>query len=351
MVGRLTKMNGKIDVVVTWVDGNDPKWLEEKKNYDNAATSNGKEDSNSANRYRDWELMRYWFRGIEKNMPFINKIFFVTWGHVPQWLDTDNERLVVVKHKDYIPEKYLPTYNSNVIELNLHRIEELSENFVLFNDDIFLIDKTKEEMFFKNDKPCDMLISTTYYNYDVSTIFYHTVFNNLGVINKHFGMRWLGWKLVLKWISPKFGRKNMLTNFDTLVFKRVYGFIDQHFTISHKKSVFKEIWEKEYENLDRACMNKFRTPMDFSQWLMRYWNFMTGNFEPVKLYDIGDYYGLSDEESLETICNKIKERNRPLLVINDLIDGVSDEQFLHFKNKLIQEFDKLFPEKSSYEKY
>lgn len=343
------KLNNKIDVVVTWVDGSDEEWLKEKKKYD-PVSSKDEDNSNSAKRYRDWGLMRYWFRGIEKNMPFINKIFFVTWGHVPEWLNTDNERLVIIKHKDFIPEKYLPTYNSNVIELNLHRIKELSENFILFNDDFFIIDKTSENMFFKNDKPCDMLISTTYYNYDVSTDFYHTVFNNLGIINKHFGNKWLGWRLVLKWMSPKFGRKNIVKNFDTIMFKRIYGFIDQHFTISHKKSVFKRIWELENSNLDKACMNKFRTPMDFSQWLMRYWNFMTGNFEPVKLYDIGDYYELSDEKSLDIICNRINERRRPLLVINDLMDSADDKLFSKYKERLIQEFEKIYPDKCSFEK-
>lgn len=343
--------NNKIDVVVTWVDGNDPEWIKEKKKYDVTISSDLEDASNKSNRYRDWELMRYWFRGIEKNMPFINKIFFVTWGHVPEWLDINNPRIVIVNHTDYIPKKYLPTYNSNVIELNLHRIEGLSENFILFNDDVFIIDKTREEMFFKNDKPCDMLISTIYYNYDVSTPFYHTVFNNLGIINKHFSSKWLGWKRLIKWISPKFGRKNMMTNFYTIVFRRIYGFVDQHFTIAHKKSVFKKIWNLEHDNLDRACMNRFRSPMDFSNWLMRYWNFMTGNFEPIKLYDLGDYYELSDDKSLEVICNKIIEKNRPVLVINDLIDDVNDDQFKKYKSRLIQSFEKIFPDKSTFEKY
>ena len=93
--------------------------------------------------------MRYWFRGIEKFMPFVNKIFFVTWGHIPEWLNTDNEKLVIVNHRDYIPEKYLPTYNSNVIEMNFHRIKDLSECFVNFNDDMFITDYVTEDYFFK----------------------------------------------------------------------------------------------------------------------------------------------------------------------------------------------------------
>ena len=34
-------------------------------------------------------------------------------------------KLKLVSHKDYIPAEYLPTFNSNVIELWLHKIPEL----------------------------------------------------------------------------------------------------------------------------------------------------------------------------------------------------------------------------------
>ena len=51
---------------------------------------------------------------------------------------------------------YLPTFNINSIELNLHRIKGLSEHFVFFNDDMFLIDSVRPEDFFKNGFPCDL---------------------------------------------------------------------------------------------------------------------------------------------------------------------------------------------------
>ena len=47
-----------------------------------------------------------------------------------------------------MPEEYLPTFNSAAIELNLHRIEGLSENFVFFNDDMYLIQDVKPDDFF-----------------------------------------------------------------------------------------------------------------------------------------------------------------------------------------------------------
>ena len=104
-------MNDKIDFVVTWVDGSDPKWLAEKKKYNSSI--NVEEE---ICRYRDMKIFKYWFRAVEKYTPWVNKIYLITWGHLPDWINTSNEKLVIVNHEDYIPKKYLPTYNSNVIK-------------------------------------------------------------------------------------------------------------------------------------------------------------------------------------------------------------------------------------------
>ena len=56
-----------IDFVVLWVDGNDPEWRAEKAKYQGAVT----DDSNSVNRFRDWGLMPYWFRAVEKFTPWV----------------------------------------------------------------------------------------------------------------------------------------------------------------------------------------------------------------------------------------------------------------------------------------
>ena len=97
-----------IDIVILWVDGSDPTWLEEKRKY---APPSAK-DSNSVNRYRDWGLLPYWFRCIEKHAPWARKVHFVTWGHVPAFLNLNAPKLHVVKHRDFIPEEYLPTFSS-----------------------------------------------------------------------------------------------------------------------------------------------------------------------------------------------------------------------------------------------
>ena len=45
-------MNNKIDLVITWVDGTDPDWLQEKRLYESDVEWS---ESNNANRYRPSE--------------------------------------------------------------------------------------------------------------------------------------------------------------------------------------------------------------------------------------------------------------------------------------------------------
>lgn len=121
----------KIDFVVTWLDANDPIWRESYNKYRGGVH---KEDRG---RYRNWDLFRYWFRAVENYAPWVNKVFLVTNGKFPDWINAKHPKLVLIKHTDYMPEKYLPTFNSRAIELNFHCIPGLSEHFVYFNDDMF----------------------------------------------------------------------------------------------------------------------------------------------------------------------------------------------------------------------
>ncbi|MFQ7768319.1 MAG: hypothetical protein ACLRIL_08645 [Fusicatenibacter saccharivorans] len=110
---------------------------------------------NSTSRYRDWDILKYWFRGVEKFAPWVNQIHFVTYGHVPDWLNEKHSKLHIVKHEDFIPQEFRPTFSSHPIEWNFHRIEWLTENFVYFNDDMFLIKKFLRKIFLETK---DLLI-------------------------------------------------------------------------------------------------------------------------------------------------------------------------------------------------
>ena len=97
-------------------------------------------------RYRGYGIFNYWFRMIEKHAPWVNHIYLVTNGQ-NRMVELGYPQLKLVTHKEFIPKEYLPTYNSAAIELNLHRIEGLSENFLYFNDDMYLIRDSQPRFF------------------------------------------------------------------------------------------------------------------------------------------------------------------------------------------------------------
>ena len=63
-------MADAIDFVVLWVDGADPQWQAQRQQFCPRESNNG----DAGNRYRDWNLMRYWFRSVERFAPWVNRI-------------------------------------------------------------------------------------------------------------------------------------------------------------------------------------------------------------------------------------------------------------------------------------
>ena len=133
-----------MDIVITFVNGLDPVWQADYQKHTNVPILE--------KRFRDWGTLKYLFRGIAKNMPFIRKVHLVVSGEsqVPEWIN--REEVNVVLHSDIIPKEYLPTFNSNTIEMHLHRIEGLDEEFVYFNDDLFPMMPIEPTDFFREGK-------------------------------------------------------------------------------------------------------------------------------------------------------------------------------------------------------
>ncbi len=327
----------KIDFVIAWVDGNDEKWLLEKSKY-----SLVKENDQSKIRYRDWENLKYLFRGIEKYAPWVNNVFFITYGHLPSWLNVNNDKLKIIKHSDYIPEEYLPTFSANPIELNFHKIKDLSENFVYFNDDMFITDYVKEEDFFKNGLPCETAIlnPVTPSGLDVMDYIF---FNNTRIINKHFDKKICLKNNFFKFFNYKYG-KSVLRTCMCCNWRKFLGFKFTHFPTSLKKSTYEAIWNLEYEALHEACKNKFRSKDDYSQYLMKDWQIASGNFFPRSL-KIGKFHNVSDD--LKEIKKDIESNNYKLMCIND---KEFDGDFEVVKNEINSSFEKILGNKSSFEK-
>nr|QIM10714.1 hypothetical protein PlAlph_6060 [uncultured Alphaproteobacteria bacterium] len=140
----------KIDLVYLWCDGNDAAWREKKlfwqKKYGNLDV-NAVDDC----RFVQHDELKFSLRSVEMYMPWINHIFIVTDGQVPDWLDTENPKISIVDHKEIMPSEALPTFNSNAIETCLHNIPGLSEHFLFANDDTFVARPLKPDFFFAED--------------------------------------------------------------------------------------------------------------------------------------------------------------------------------------------------------
>lgn len=341
-------MNGKIDFVITWVDGSDENWLKEKKKYE--LDENDRNDDfykiwcNSSARFRDWENLNYWFRAVEKYTPWVRKIHFVTWGHIPEWLNTDNPKLNIVKHEDYIPAKYLPTFNSHTLEWNLHRIRGLSERFVYFNDDMFVIRPTKENFFFYKGMPCETI------GLDIVGIelnIGHAEINNTKVLNKYFNKKDVISKHWKKWINPVNG-KYLLKTLLLLPWKHFSGLYESHLPVSYLKSSFKKMWELEPDILDKTCSCRFRQESNLNHWLVKNYQILTGKVVPRSP-------GLSRAFTGQTvdreIIDSVVSQKYNMVCINDVEDTYyTDEMFQKDKKRLKAAFHKILPKKSSFEK-
>lgn len=88
-------MVDKIDFVITWVDDSDEEWQKDRNSY----LKNDDCDTR-VQRFRNWDLLRYWFRGVEKFAPWVNRIHFITYGHLPKYLNVHHPKLNIVKHSD-----------------------------------------------------------------------------------------------------------------------------------------------------------------------------------------------------------------------------------------------------------
>jgi Stealth protein CR2, conserved region 2/Stealth protein CR1, conserved region 1/Stealth protein CR3, conserved region 3 len=142
----------EIDVVYTWVDGNDPDWRKTRLRHENKADGIARsQDATSDARWQDYGMLKYSLRTLHKNLPWVRKIFLATDNQRPDWL-VEDERLTVVSHREFFADYVaMPTYNSHVIESQLHRIKGLSEHFIYLNDDVLMPRKLeKSDFFFTN---------------------------------------------------------------------------------------------------------------------------------------------------------------------------------------------------------
>lgn len=336
----MKKENYDIDIVMPWVDGNDPEWQKEFNKY---ALEKSRITDANVDRYRDWDLLKYWFRGVEKFAPWVRTVHFVTSGQKPAWLNINAPKLHWVKHEDFIPKQFLPTFSARPIELNFHRIEGLAEHFVYFNDDFFLINDTPRERFFRNGLPCDMAVC--HQISPLNNVLAHTVVNNMCCINETFNKRQVIRKNWTKWFNPRYGAMQILTilSYPWSMFSYFYDF---HLPYAYRKSIFEEVWNKYEDRLEKESMTRFRYISNCNQSLMRSWQLVKGEFTPYNVCKDSIYFGINDSE-INRIAQCIKGKKKNIVVLNDDEKNIKDFEFC--QKSLIEAFEQILPDKSSFE--
>lgn len=146
-----------VDVVIPWVDGNDPAIISKHIKYSTSANETSRADLGGAERFTDTREIEFCVASILTFAPFVRNIFIITDNQNPElsemlskYFPDRVDSVKIIDHKEIFKgyEEFLPTFNCNSIETMMWRIPELSEHFIYFNDDVFLTSPVKKADFF-----------------------------------------------------------------------------------------------------------------------------------------------------------------------------------------------------------
>lgn len=292
-----------MDVVITYVDGLDPLWQQDY------ARSAGKPVL--AKRFRDWGTLPYLMRGIERYMPFVENVFLVVSreSQVPQWVD--REHLHVVLHHDIIPAGLLPVFNASAIEMFIHRIPGLSEEFIYMNDDLFPVAPCSPEDFFRGGRPVLHMKRQ-----------FLVLGNDFRYLVKHssdFARRAAGLKPSMAYLRPQHVSTPMLKSLCDKLFD------------AHEKEICDSV-------------TPLRERPNYNQYLYSTYAHYCGMSEEGKLSN--RHFSLA-VASIDEICAFLRNPDRKFACINDV--QMSEEKYCNYRKALLEAFDSALPTKSRFE--
>lgn len=291
-----------MDLVITYVNGNDPYWQSQYQNYTSTPILE--------KRFRDWGTMVYLFRGIETYMPFIRKIHLVVSSpsQIPSWVN--RETVNVVLHEDIIPQEYLPTFNSNTIEMHIHRIKDLDDQYLYFNDDIFPVAPLSPDTFFREGKGV------------------------IGMSRHLFALDMF--KKICK-NSDRLARK-ALSMRNSFLFLR-----PQHICAPMLRKECDALYGQEKEYILNS-LSRTRSEGNVTQYVFTDYAYLQGKIINKRIPKRHFSVAIT---SAEKLYNYIKRPTHPLVCINDV--KLSQEKFEKMRSLLHAAFLEKFPNKSHYE--
>lgn len=307
-----------VDIVVSYVYEHDKKWQQDFKYWKDKEILEGKADKNNRQafgieRTREWDTFKYWFRGIEQNCPWVNKVFLLVQNknHIPKWLNLNNPKIRVVFHEEYIPNELLPTFNAMPIGFYTSNIKDLSENYIICDDDYYFLNKIEKDRFFKKNKPVhpnNQVKYELFYNGAVNGVFFDILNNNLEFEKRFKKIKYGIYHL------PEARKKS----FEQKIIKDYEKEILEHFTVSKFRNshnlcgymfndllkIFNEAYIddpykncsycaltskvdfKEYENKDIVCFNDTEILDDYNLTKKKFKVFLEKKFPNKSSYEV-----------------------------------------------------------------
>ena len=295
-----------MDYVFPYVDCEDPVWREQYRQANNCI-------SMDESRFRPFGTLRYVFRGIAKNMPFIDRVVLIvsSESQVPAWVN--REKVRIVTHKEFMPAEHLPTFSSSAIESDMWRIDGLSERFIYGNDDIFPLKPMAEEDFFQGKKPRLTFVAS---DYRVKNVFRKCCRRGMDMIADSLGQIRTDPNVLLK---PQHCMKGITLEHMKMVGELCGSLIDKTVTMH-------------------------RHPWNVTGYIYQYYAYYNGFYE---VFD-KDYLYIRISDDYEEVTKILADPDVSILCINDA-GQLSAQHYEEACEALKERFEALFPERCDYE--
>lgn len=300
----------KYDYVFPYVNPLDLEWQAQYRMY------TGSQDCDFINnvRFRENVLLKYVFRSIDKYMSWIDKCVLIlsSDSQILPWMN--KKTIKIVKHAEFIPIKYIPTFNSTTIETFIPLIINLNENIIYGNDDIilkqyvtpydFFNDEGKPKFFYsiKNKKPINS--------------FQHSVKNAYDIVRNE---------------NPTFVASNEYVR-------------PSHHIHSFKKNLLIEAYDKYHKTLEEHVTRFRNNDLNINQYVWCDYMILKGQVEKLAK-NTGIYETCTNSESMERIKQHFMTHDDSISICINDIENSKETMF----NELLDTLDKIFPDKSKYE--
>jgi len=327
-----------IDFIVTWVDSNDPNWQRDFAKHKDGAPAMG--------HFRDMGTLQYMFRSFEKFTPWVRKIHFVTYGDTPSWLNINHPKINIVRDEDILPKDGLPMFNSSAVELSFGNIYDLSEKFVYFNDDTFMIKPTTEGRFFSGNLPKDFFQVRILFQ---DKKFSHLVHEQMSLIARSFRMKDVFTRrMIPKVFNLRYGIvANVRTFLSLIVSKTLSCFVLYHHPQPHLKINIQEAYHEYSDDIGRIQRQRFREYDSICDYTFRFWGLINGRFIPYRVRD-ALYRTISSKTDIDDAIEQVRKRQYRFVCFNDAAT-LTEVEYSYFKERVGDFLHELLPEPCSFE--